>query len=786
MFSYDTSYIVKQDGTGDYTEIQDAIDAVSNGSSAVIYVFGSATPYSGTDNTNLTWNGNNKHIYLYGVEVNNNKPVISISNSQTRAIYLTGSAINNTDRIKGFEFLVYSTFTSTFNKGGAILIDNNASPIIEECYFGGYGWVIWGEEFGVGGAIYSNGAATIKNCIFEDIFTYDMVGGVCIAAKNGVTIENCMFLNTSTEATVGGQRSVDNGSCVYILPSSTSEINISNCIFEGNVNVDGFGGCSIHIDDDPNNTDINIVNNNFIDETGNSYGIIYFGDNSGTTILKNCIFSDLTSYWTIYLDNGADINFDYCLTYQAGTYLGITPGSNCILNTNPQLNVSTYQPLWTSSVKSPCIDSGDPSIMDDDDTPSDIGAICATEHRIDEISLPSPNQDSGWKWLSFPSLDVVYDDADIAENVLADILNPNILDYVLNQDYSINWNGEEWENINEEFARTEGFKFKMLAADELEVIGFKIADNTPVSLTGEDEDNWIGYWLEDTQSVSDAFSDYWDGENIHYIQHQYWTATYYMDTWWYQCQGGHSPTISYGEMVNIHCNDNITSFRWDNSTPEEQRMMIPETEYYTFEEQANYTPIYVTLDETNLPQEIGAFINGDCVGASIVTEQLCQLNAYTESTSPGNIELELYYGSRSSISPVRLSNYNCQNTLEPNCIQRQINTTVKPEAWFVTLGGNSQTINSIKKLTLDNYPNPFNPTTTISYNIPHEGKVFLEIYNIKGQLVKQLVSGSQPEGYYEVNWNGRDGNDKIVSSGLYFYKLKTEDKIISKKMLLLK
>ncbi|MCF7794521.1 MAG: T9SS type A sorting domain-containing protein [Candidatus Cloacimonetes bacterium] len=485
-------------------------------------------------------------------------------------------------------------------------------------------------------------------------------------------------------------------------------------------------------------------------------------------------------------------SFDYSLFYENRdtnhtllSYSNCTLGNNVIYEIDPQLD-TYYKPIWNATVKSPCIDVG--YGFDDDDTPADLGAIPAVDHKYDLIELPPPAVDSGWKWLSFPALDVVLNDADIAENVLADILNPNILDYVLSQDYLIDYNplDQTWSNDWKQFLRTEGFKFKMLAAAEFEVIGFKIADNTPVSLTGEDEDNWVGYWIEETQSVSDAFSDYWDGENIHYIQHQYWTATYYMDTWWYQCQGGHLPTISYGEMVNIHCNDNITSFRWDNSTPEEQRMMIPKTEYYSFEETENYTPIYITLDETNLPTEVGAFVNGECVGASIVTDQLCQLNAYTGSTAPGNVELELYYGSRSSNSPVRLSNYNCQNTLEPNCIQRQINTTINPEAWFVTLGDDSQTVNSIQEFYLDNYPNPFNPTTTISYNIPHEGKVFLEIYNIKGQLVKQLVSGSQPEGYYEVIWNGKNDVGKHVASGIYYCRVTACGKTRNKKMLMLK
>ena len=69
---------------------------------------------------------------------------------------------------------------------------------------------------------------------------------------------------------------------------------------------------------------------------------------------------------------------------------------------------------------------------------------------------------------------------------------------------------------------------------------------------------------------------------------------------------------------------------------------------------------------------------------------------------------------------------------------------------------------------LGNYPNPFNPETTIKYNLHDNVDVTLEIYNIKGQLVKTLVSTSQEAGLHSVAWNGKDSNGSDVSSGIYF------------------
>ena len=85
-----------------------------------------------------------------------------------------------------------------------------------------------------------------------------------------------------------------------------------------------------------------------------------------------------------------------------------------------------------------------------------------------------------------------------------------------------------------------------------------------------------------------------------------------------------------------------------------------------------------------------------------------------------------------------------------------------------------------------NYPNPFNPTTTIIYSLAEDCNATLEIYNVKGQKVCTLANGMQESGYHQVIWNGTDENNRSVSSGLYFYRLHNEDKTITKKMLMVK
>ena len=90
------------------------------------------------------------------------------------------------------------------------------------------------------------------------------------------------------------------------------------------------------------------------------------------------------------------------------------------------------------------------------------------------------------------------------------------------------------------------------------------------------------------------------------------------------------------------------------------------------------------------------------------------------------------------------------------------------------------------ELTISNYPNPFNPETKIVFNLPEEGNVKLEIYNIKGQKIITLLDCYMSPGRSEMIWNGKDDNGKPVGSGVYFYKLQTPSKSYVRKCMLLK
>jgi len=91
-----------------------------------------------------------------------------------------------------------------------------------------------------------------------------------------------------------------------------------------------------------------------------------------------------------------------------------------------------------------------------------------------------------------------------------------------------------------------------------------------------------------------------------------------------------------------------------------------------------------------------------------------------------------------------------------------------------------------KQINLYAYPNPFNPTTNISFNLQKSTDVKIFVYDIKGRLIKNLSREKMIVGYNKINWDSTDELGQKVASGIYFYQLKIGEKVITKKMTLVR
>lgn len=121
-------------------------------------------------------------------------------------------------------------------------------------------------------------------------------------------------------------------------------------------------------------------------------------------------------------------------------------------------------------------------------------------------------------------------------------------------------------------------------------------------------------------------------------------------------------------------------------------------------------------------------------------------------------------------------------------------TIVEDDPWFYIIEEGeatavqeniSQPIVKTYKL-YNNYPNPFNPTTTIKYSVPGESFITIKIYNTLGEEVKSLVSGMKSPGEYQVHWDGTDNAGRKVTSGLYLYRMDAGQHVYTRTMTLVK
>ena len=110
--------------------------------------------------------------------------------------------------------------------------------------------------------------------------------------------------------------------------------------------------------------------------------------------------------------------------------------------------------------------------------------------------------------------------------------------------------------------------------------------------------------------------------------------------------------------------------------------------------------------------------------------------------------------------------------------------------WIEEGAGNSLSTDDVflpKEHTLhQNYPNPFNPSTVISFSLSKEEFVSIDIYDINGTHMISLFNGKKNIGTHHLNWNGRDKSGALITTGQYFYQLRTSSSSAVMKMLFIK
>ncbi|MBN2830389.1 MAG: T9SS type A sorting domain-containing protein, partial [Candidatus Cloacimonetes bacterium] len=317
-----------------------------------------------------------------------------------------------------------------------------------------------------------------------------------------------------------------------------------------------------------------------------------------------------------------------------------------------------------------------------------------------------------------------------------------------------------------------------------------------------------GYYLRNSQDFFDAIphetldlltvvkTRNWVGCNLSYYNHN---SKNQKSTWISTHGTNGNNAFSYGEAVELvtpytgTVNAGDLTFEWQDSGQYVTPIIEEMPTCFDYEEQAGYYPIIIEMDldeyeEGDKPIEIAVFIDNECKGAEVIKSDDIILKAYIVD-DPDSLAQELTFQLAYSYkSNKHITEYAVMDKDEKRFVTKKLSYDGKTPYSIVSFRKDDIEEGAIPLQTAlkSNYPNPFNPTTTINYNIAKETRVDLSIYNIKGQKVKTLINDKIKPGYHSVVWDGTDKNNRQVSSGVYFYKLKTKKETFTRKMMMLK
>ena len=449
--------------------------------------------------------------------------------------------------------------------------------------------------------------------------------------------------------------------------------------------------------------------------------------------------------------------------------------------------------LWDIAAISPCIDSGYPLWTGDIDLPpTDMGANpYPLAHNYDRYEMPrpvSPFQREEVKWMSFPVLNEITAGHCINSNFFEQIAGPDILYWVqfkplYSSVITMHYDENNLDNGYQVVNSTQGYKIRLQGSNQqvldINTTGYLEPADTVVNLHSYSSygENWVGYFCRESTKPLEALASVL--EHLSVIKTSRWSMYKLPDGSWIH---SNSFVLNRGDMVVLHSESNC-SFTWDTSNPVPS-FALSSPSAFDYAEKPDYTSFYVSLPQAKnspVPDEIGLYVNGVCKGAVVVEDNLLHICAYLEDgeeITAENSSLVFYYATKSA--PVSKSIYSLSNSL--------LKSSKGPETYY--MAEIKDFANSIpvspSTIVQQNYPNPFNPSTTISYEIPEDGAVRLDIYNIKGQMVKTLINTHQALGPHTAIWDGKDSNGRSCASGVYYYRLTNSSQQLIKKMLMLK
>ncbi|MDX9925480.1 MAG: T9SS type A sorting domain-containing protein [Ignavibacteriaceae bacterium] len=431
---------------------------------------------------------------------------------------------------------------------------------------------------------------------------------------------------------------------------------------------------------------------------------------------------------------------------------------------------------------------------------------CTPERRYLGQGIPNPYEPFNYNYISFPSLERlegVEDNPVSAIDVLSKF-EPFTESPVITMEGRVPGNSEPYTIYHPHDGEWSG-----TLTDVFSSRGYALQHNVPSGQVcyipmegmrldpgydqiklyyGANIENWTGYFIDETQNIFNALGEVEQDLNLIIAQcwactRQFWSGDPGINQSW-MCRtaigaenipvGG----ISYGTMVRLTLKPNVPfrTFGW--SSGQEPYPIITKSDpvHFIFNSNSLYTPIFIELDTSARPLEIGAFIGNTCIGATTVNldDTIIMVPAYNNGDTTSIIEFEEYFGDLKSPNRNRIINYRSFNS-KINKITDNTIRICSPEngAYFVSLKKEDIIEEQNIQTSFMCYPNPYQAgSLTLTANLDSASDIQIEIFDARSRLCAFYEIGDQPSGLFNCNLENLEISAQL-SPGIYLVKMKT-------------
>jgi len=413
-------------------------------------------------------------------------------------------------------------------------------------------------------------------------------------------------------------------------------------------------------------------------------------------------------------------------------------------------------------------------------------------------------------WESFPRL-LQQNDFDSTKVALQDLAGDPLI-RVTEKDNNgsqshMNWDAynDEWQTPHIALRSEKGYQLTFDDSGQhfMYVSGDHIDLEQSITLY-EGIGNWVGYFVPHTQHVFDAI-DAQVLDQISEIKSEEWSMRQ-INNHWYVSINTLDPSfpvgkLAYGKMYEIATSvQDSVSFQWNipaETSESEELSKMQQTEFFAYDDGPDYESFFIEyIEDDEDVIEIGVFVGDECIGATVFHGFYpVEVLAYTNQSHLGQ-DVTFALHRESQRGEYELLHSAEVKDLDTDEFSAQVIEPLKRRFTVIRLGSGEGEIEPVVKplITLaQSFPNPFvlssdsrSNMTEIPFYVSEQREVTLSIFNIKGQKVRSVYSGSVNAGKHSVSWNGYNDRNQQVGSGIYFYRLETGDETITRKMLIVR